>query len=391
MARIPRKAQKIFAADAANNGVFGSAADNTKVLSDDLDVIQSKAAYELGWLEAVLGIKKFPALEEFQALHYMTTTQISYLFQEGIPEYNAATTYYQKSIVRETGTYQLYGSITDDNVGNALSDTDEWLPLIDLSALVQDATTSVKGIAMLATLTDVRARETTKIVTPDLLYDNGFITGDFKGTTRETVQDGWIWAAGTIGNASSNATNRANADTETLFNYYWNATAYNYVGGTASGAALQVYTSAGAPVAKGVSAAEDWAANRQIAVVDMRDRVPAGRGNMVGNAGRLSGQVEGVSGNGLGNGGGLESNSLEEGQLAEHFHFVVNADNPFVVTPPVETTNSIPKAYNPPGGNNYSFPGTALEPSHGKSSNTGEGSPHNNVQPTIICNYIIKL
>ncbi len=132
MARVARKHQKIFALTSGNNGVFGSAADGTKLLSDDLDTLQSKAAFDTGWLAAVIGNKKFPALEEFQALGYMATYQAAYLFQEGIPEYLATTTYYQNSIVKQPGTYKLYGSLTDGNVGNLLTDVVNWKLLIDL-------------------------------------------------------------------------------------------------------------------------------------------------------------------------------------------------------------------------------------------------------------------
>lgn len=133
MARLPRKFLKVFARDANNNGVFGSAADNTKILSNDVETIQSKPAWLTGWLDAVIGTRKFPTLEEFQSCNYVNTSQISYLFQEGISEWNAETEYYQKSIVKKTGTYEIYGSITDANVGNDLSDDTNWQFLMDLS------------------------------------------------------------------------------------------------------------------------------------------------------------------------------------------------------------------------------------------------------------------
>lgn len=372
MARIFRKAQKIFALGAANNGVFGSAADNTKILSSDLDVIQSKPAYNLGWLEAVLGIKKFPPLEEFQALHYMTTSQIAYLFQEGIPEWDEDTTYYQKSIVKKSGTYEIYGSINDDNLGNPLTDDTEWLFLQDLaSSTVPDATTLIKGIAMLAQIADVRALNQTKIVTPDLLAQYGFRTGDIKMTSGSSLQDGWTWGAGTIGNAASGA-DRANADAEELFKFYWNDAAYNYAGTNAVLPALQVYSSAGAAVAKGASAAADWAANRRIAVPDYRDRVIAGRGNMVGNAGRLSGQPFGVNGNTLGAAGGQEAHTMTLAELVQHqhnTHQLINAQAGFT-GPGAIDENGLDE---------------------GNTDNAGSSQPFNVVQPTIICNIIIKL
>lgn len=133
MARLPRWTQKIFAAAAANNGQFGSGQLGTKVVSDDLTVLQALPAWIQGWLAATIGANKFPPLEEFQSIHYVVTTQLAYLFQEGIPAYDAGTTYFEKSIVKRAGTYELYGSLVDDNLGNALTDGTKWVLLTDLS------------------------------------------------------------------------------------------------------------------------------------------------------------------------------------------------------------------------------------------------------------------
>lgn len=376
MARIPRKHQKIFAGSASNNGVFGSGQDNTKILSNNLDTLQSKAAFDTGWLDATISARDFPPLEEFQSLMYIATTQIAYMFQEGIPEYSASCTYYQNSIVKQTGTYQLYGSKTDNNTGNALNNTTHWLPLIDLSATVAAATTSSLGTVQLAVEADiVSGGASTHVPTAPQLAQHGFETGDWKGRTLSSLPTGWIWAAGNIGDASSNATNRANADCQALFTAYWNDAAYNYTGTTATGAALQLYDSSGTPVAKGVSAAADWAAHRRIDVPDFRDRVPAGRGNMVGSAGRLSGQPGGVNGNGLGNSGGLETHTLTIAQLASHNHGPTD----------ILTMNGAGIGQNWGGGTRtlFQFPGGT--------QSTGGDSPHNNVQPTLITNIIIKL
>lgn len=379
MPRIENKHLKIFASDADNNGVFGSAADNTKILSNDVEEIQSKPAWEEGWEPAVIGTRKFPTLEEFQSCNYVDTHFIAYILQEGIPEWNEDKTYYQNSIVKKTGTYEIYGSLTDDNTGNPVSDTLNWEFLQDLGESYQQATTSQLGIAMLATVADVIAKNTQKIVTPNLLNEHGFITGDWKGTTRPTLQAGWCWGAGTIGNVSSGATYAA-ADSQDLFNLYWESPEYNYTGTTASGAALQVFDSSGNAVAKGVSAAADWAANRRISVVDFRDRVPAGRGNMVGNAGRLSGQVGGVSGNGLGNSGGVETHTLTENENGPHYHDMHQS-----------TTGGNLDVWGagPSYENRYLLDGPL---DFGDSTQmSGSGSPHNNVQPTIISNIVIKL
>jgi len=136
MARIPRKFRKIFASAASNNGQFGSGQAGTKILSSDPDVIQALPAYETGWNSATLGSRMFPALEEMQSQGFLDSRDIAYLYQEGIPEYNAQTSYYQYSIVKKAGTYELYGSIIDDNLGNPLPvavNNANWKFLVDLS------------------------------------------------------------------------------------------------------------------------------------------------------------------------------------------------------------------------------------------------------------------
>lgn len=157
MPKIARKHQKIFASSASNNGVFGSAQVGTKVLSNDLDTLQGLSAFLNGWNDAVISGQRLPPLEEAQTLDYIATYQLAYLFQEGIPEWNTSATYYQNSIVKKTGTYQLYGSIVDNNTGNALPaavDDANWKYLGDLSAAtgVPNGTTTNSGNAYTVTL-----------------------------------------------------------------------------------------------------------------------------------------------------------------------------------------------------------------------------------------------
>lgn len=137
MARIVRKDQAIFALGASNNGQFGSAQSGDFVTSDDLAVLQALPAWNNGWSDAVLSGEKLPTLEEFQGLNYVNTYQTAYLFQEGIPEYSAGTTYFIHSIVKKPATYELYGSLTDNNIGNALTDGTKWQRLSDLSDMRQ--------------------------------------------------------------------------------------------------------------------------------------------------------------------------------------------------------------------------------------------------------------
>lgn len=135
MARIPRVTQSIFAGSATNNGVFGSAQASGGTLSNVLSTIMGLGAWAEGWLDAVIGGSKFPPLEEFQAVEYVHSTQIAYLLQQGIPEYDAGTTYFIDNICIKSGTTQIYKSLTDNNTGNALTVGADWQLLGDLSSI----------------------------------------------------------------------------------------------------------------------------------------------------------------------------------------------------------------------------------------------------------------
>lgn len=83
----------------------------------------------------------------------------------------------------------------------------------------------------------------------------------FRGTSPP---NGWIKEnGGTIGNAASGATNRANADTEALFTHLWNS--FNNT-------LLPIQTSGGAPTTRGANAAADYAASKRMPLFDHRSR-----------------------------------------------------------------------------------------------------------------------
>lgn len=91
-----------------------------------------------------------------------------------------------------------------------------------------------------------------------------FAVGDYKDSDRATMPAGMRWLlcnGATIGNASSGATARANADVEELFTYLWD---------THPAADIAMQDSSGAGVSRGVNAAADWAANRRLALPDWR-------------------------------------------------------------------------------------------------------------------------
>jgi len=127
MAKIVRKFMKIFGSTAGPQqlGVFGSLAAGSPAYSTDPETIQSLANYEEGWYGAVLG-NNSPAIQDMNALQYLFAYQLAYLSQTGIPEWNAATTYYIGSLATGVGTGIIYMSRTNANLNNAVSDNTNW-------------------------------------------------------------------------------------------------------------------------------------------------------------------------------------------------------------------------------------------------------------------------
>lgn len=109
---------------------------------------------------------------------------------------------------------------------------------------------------------------------------------------------------------------------------------------------------------------------------DLRGRTIAGQDDMGGaSANRLTNQTGGLDGDTLGATGGAETHTLTEAQLPAHSHgnVVTNVSATF-------KTNT--------GDGGASVVQTISQSK--ATTSTGSGDAHNNVQPTIILNYIIK-
>ena len=130
MSKITRVLQKIFGGNSSDIVQFGSRAANSTLYTQDVGLIQSLSAWTAGWRSAL--IAKEASLQDQDAVNFVTTSQLAYLFQEGMPEYDASTTYYTNSIVKKNGTTQLYVSLTDNNIGNPLADTANWAAGVDI-------------------------------------------------------------------------------------------------------------------------------------------------------------------------------------------------------------------------------------------------------------------
>ena len=128
MAKITKKAQKTFGGNltAPNNiAQFGSLKSGSPAYSLDPDTIQALSAYENGWAAAVVN-NNAPALQDVNALDFLFSRQLAYLMQTGVPEWDAATTYYIGSVAQD-GFGRYYMSIADTNLNNAVTDATKWV------------------------------------------------------------------------------------------------------------------------------------------------------------------------------------------------------------------------------------------------------------------------
>lgn len=136
---------------------------------------------------------------------------------------------------------------------------------------------------------------------------------------------------------------------------------------------------------------------------DLRGRVIAGKDDMGGtSADRLTDQSGGLNGDTLGATGGAETHSLTSGELPAHTHTVT-------VTGTTSSDGAHTHLFRQAGSSGGSTTGrdggfgsfqgqmstdgahTHTVSASGTTSSVGSGTAHNNVQPTIILNKIIKI
>jgi opacity protein-like surface antigen len=165
----------------------------------------------------------------------------------------------------------------------------------------------------------------------------------------------YLWVNGcTIGDESSGANGRANADTINLYRALWKS--------ANNGGQIKLYNSAGIAVAKGASATEDFAAHKRVSLPDKRGRTAIGLDNMGGASANV---VINSNADILAGVGGEESHTLILTELPQGA--VVRAgmdgvfDNHSVTQDPEDATY-----------------------------NGGGGQSHNNMPPWVDCNYIMR-
>ncbi len=206
---------------------------------------------------------------------------------------------------------------------------------------------------------------------------------DYAGATSPT---GWLFANGmTIGNGSSGANGRSNADCQSLFIQLWNAFPNDVL--AVSGG-------------RGSNAAADWAANKTIQLPDARGRVVVGRDTMGFTAAARLTEID--TPDQVGISGGVDSQTLTAAHVPPHRHWMWSSDEHYGGGYPVVDPYNYPMRSG--GNDNYKYTirsqgNTGRDPTNGLSSNpvingtvvSPTPTAIDNMPPFIIMSKIIKL
>lgn len=194
-------------------------------------------------------------------------------------------------------------------------------------------------------------------------------TGTYIYTFAKGAKPGWVEAFGEIGHPDSGAGNRANLDTLDLYVMLWETYPDSFVA-VAGG--------------RGASAEEDFFALKKLMLPDLREQVVAAGSNL-GEADMIPGWEisndklkDGPTGGfgavvDIGTAAGTKGHQLTVDELAAHSHELPD-------TPSTDTPSTASVAGAPWFGN------TTVS-----TAETGGDDAHNNVQPTVLLNALIKL
>ncbi|MDX3926736.1 MAG: hypothetical protein QHC90_13155 [Shinella sp.] len=197
-------------------------------------------------------------------------------------------------------------------------------------------------------------------------------TGDLKARYGEGFLAGYVRGNGrSIGTATSGATERANSDCQTLYEFLWNADPDLEVAG-----------------GRGSSANADWTANKPLTLPDFRGRAIVGlddMGNIAANI--LTGATD------LGWTGGEETVTLTVDQMPAHNHSVtINNAGAHRHQYAQATSGGGNAAQTGPASGNYNQTETAGDHNHTATiGSRGGGAAHPNVQPSLAITVYIRL
>ena len=140
---------------------------------------------------------------------------------------------------------------------------------------------------------------------------------------------------------------------------------------------------------------------------DKRGRTSAGVDGMGGSSANRLTASGGMTGNGIGSVGGAQSHTLTTGEMPSHFHSALIYDpghphGSFGSIIRIGGSGTFFAAFNSGSGNQLYYgsaevasatTGVRVTSSNGLDTtySAGSGAAHNNTQPTITCNYIIRI
>jgi microcystin-dependent protein len=206
-------------------------------------------------------------------------------------------------------------------------------------------------------------------------------TGDIKFRATSETLSGWLKMNGqTIGNSTSGATQRANADTQSLFIYLWSN-----------------FTNAHCAVSggRGASALADFNAGETIALPDWRARAPLGLDDMGASAAGILLASNVTSGGGDGPTtpaawGGEANHVLTTNEMPAHTHTATVTDpgHTHAGTYFMNGSGTVPAGGGAQAAQAMPSAVTSISVAN---ANTGGGGAHNNCQPFVLGTFYVKM
>ena len=173
MAKLDRKDVKIFAENSKETLITEFRTEDsqgsTASFSRDPDVIQNEN-YSQGWVNNTNNLNTKIYGEDLNAVNYVLSYLLKYLYENGIAEWKNTTTYYQNSICKVDNA--LYLSLQDNNIGNNPTSTvSYWKPIPLENVSIEN---SGNGLSIVKDVTDnVITFKTISVTGYGEITDNG--------------------------------------------------------------------------------------------------------------------------------------------------------------------------------------------------------------------------
>lgn len=200
MAKLDRKDVKIFAENSKETLITEFRTEDsqgsTASFSRDPDVIQNEN-YSQGWVNNTNNLNTKIYGEDLNAVNYVLSYLLKYLYENGIAEWKSTTTYYQNSICKVNNA--LYLSLQDNNIENDPTSTVSYWKLIPLEnvsiensgnglSIVKDVTDNVITFKTISVTGYGEITDNGDQLNIDIAGGGGGGTGDaYWGTIRGTI------------------------------------------------------------------------------------------------------------------------------------------------------------------------------------------------------------